>query len=85
MRKTLMIAALGALTLGSTAALADWHKPYIYRQSNGDWLRYEYNDGVCYYTYERYNLTQRPYIYSSGDCSQVNFVTPETTAIVPNY
>ena len=78
MRNYLTIAALGAVLLGSTAALADWHKPYIHRESNGDWTRYEYNDGVCYYTYERYG-SNRPYTYSSGDCSHVSFQTGGTT------
>ena len=80
MRKLLIIAAIGALTLSSSAALADWHKPYVHREQNGDWMRYEYDDGLCYYSYERSGFDQRPYTHSSGDCSHVSF-QPEGGAI----
>jgi len=73
MRKYLAIAAIGVATLSSSAALAQWQNPYVHREQNGDWMRYEYNDGVCYYSYERSGFNQRPYTYSSGDCSHVSF------------
>ena len=76
MRRFLLIATIGALTLGSSAALADWHKPYIHRESNGNWTYYTYDDGVCHYSYERYAPAQAE-TYSSGDCSRIDFVTPD--------
>ena len=76
MRKVLLIASVAALTLGSSAALADWHTPYIYRESNGGWTHYTYDDGICHYSYERYSSGQAQ-TYSSGDCSHVSFVAPD--------
>lgn len=72
MRKFLAIAAIGAVTMSSSVALAQSQNPYVHREQNGDWMRYEYNDGLCYYSYERSGFNQRPYTYSSGDCSHVS-------------
>lgn len=76
MRKFVAIAAIDAVTLSSSAALAQMSTPYVHREQNGDWMRYEYNDGVCYYSYERNGFNQRPYTYSSGDCSRAS-IQPE--------
>jgi hypothetical protein len=79
MSRHLILAAIGALTLTSSAALADWHKPYIHRESNGDWTHYEYNDGVCYYSYERNG--SEVHNYKSGDCSHVIFRSDSATPL----
>ena len=79
MRRHLVIAAIGALTLSSTAALADWHNPTIYREANGDWLKFEYNDGQCYHTFERSGTSQ--HAYSSGDCTHVMFQSDQATPL----
>ena len=80
MRKYLAMAAIRAVTLSSSAALAQMNKPYVHREQNGDWMRYEYNDGLCYYSYERSGFNQRPYTYSSGDCSRAN-IDPEGSTV----
>ena len=79
MRKALLVAAISALALSSTAALADWRNPYIYRESNGDWLKFEYNDGQCYHTFERNGAEH--HAYSSGDCSHVMFQSDQATPL----
>ena len=79
MRTHLVITAIGALLLSSTAALADWRNPYIYRESNGDWQKFEYNDGQCYHTYERSGTSQ--HASSSGDCSHVTFQSDQATPL----
>ena len=81
MRTHIIIAAIGAVALGSSAALAQWHSPYVHREQNGDWMRYEYNDGICYYSYERNGFNQRPYTTSSGDCSHANIEPPESAPV----
>ena len=80
MRNYLAIAAIGVVALSSSAALAQMSNPYVHREQNGDWMRYEYNDGVCYYSYERSGFNQRPYTYSSGDCSHAA-IAPEGSTV----
>ena len=79
MRKRLLVTAIGVLVLSSSTALADWRNPYIYRESNGDWLKFEYNDGRCYHTFERSGASQ--HAYSSGDCSHVMFQSDQATPL----
>ncbi len=81
MRKHVLVTAIGVLVLSSSAALADWRNPYIYRESNGDWLKFEYNDGQCYHTFERSGTSQ--HAYSNGDCSHVMFQSDQARPLYP--
>ena len=45
--------ALASVIASSLPAAADWHKPYIYRESNGSWTNVRYDDGICNYYFSR--------------------------------
>ena len=63
MRLNLKLSVLGCALAGviasSLPAAADWHKPYIYRESNGSWTNVRYDDGVCNYYFSRNTLRQQ--------------------------
>jgi opacity protein-like surface antigen len=67
---TLLGCALAGAIAASSAA-ADWHSPYIYRETNGSWTNIKYDDGVCYYYFSHNSYDNRTNINKSGDCSRV--------------
>ena len=68
------------LTAYSTAAMADWNNPYVYRESHGDWTNVEYNDGICHYKYSYNAADEQTNLNRWGDCSHVA-IGPDGTAI----
>jgi len=76
MRSYLALAVLGGCALtGATAyspaALADWHSPHIYRETNGDWTNVEYDDGICHYKYSHDASDNETHVNRWGDCSRI--------------
>jgi opacity protein-like surface antigen len=57
--------------IAATSAAADWHSPYIYKESNGSWTNITYDDGVCYYYYSHNAYDNRTNVNKSGDCSRL--------------
>jgi len=64
MRANLMVSVLGCALAGaitaSTAAMADWHSPYFYRETNGSWTNVTYDDGICRYRYSHNTYDNQP-------------------------
>jgi hypothetical protein len=74
MRKYFAISAgctLAGVMLFSVGAAADWHQPYVYRETSGSWTNVEYNDGVCHYYYSYNAYDQNMKLNRYGDCSHV--------------
>jgi hypothetical protein len=75
MRLNLKLSMLGCALAGviasSLPAAADWHKPYIYRESNGSWTNVRYDDGVCNYYFSRNSYDNNMHLNKYGDCSHV--------------
>lgn len=67
------------LAVSSSAALADWNNPYVYRESYGNWTNVEYNDGTCHYWYSHNAADQHTNLNRWGDCSHVA-IGPDGTA-----
>ena len=63
--------ALASVIASSLPAAADWHKPYIYRESNGSWINVRYDDGVCNYYFSHNSYDNKTNLSKSGDCSHV--------------
>ena len=38
---------LAGVISAASPAVADWHSPYIYRETSGTWTNVQYDDGVC--------------------------------------
>jgi len=68
------------LTVCSSAAMADWNNPYVYRESHGDWTNVEYNDGICHYRYSYNVADEQTDLDRWGDCSHVA-IRPDGTAV----
>jgi hypothetical protein len=75
MRLNLKLSVLGCALAGviasSLPAAADWHKPYIYRESNGTWTNVRYDDGVCNYYFSHNSYDNNTHLNKYGDCSRV--------------
>jgi len=75
MRANLMVSVLGCALAGaitaSTAAMADWHSPYFYRETNGSWTNVTYDDGICRYRYSHNTYDNQTYLNKYGDCSRI--------------
>jgi opacity protein-like surface antigen len=70
-RAILGCCALTGVALSSSAAMADWHSPHIYRETNGDWTNVEYDDGVCHYKYSHNSWDNQTNVNRWGDCSRI--------------
>jgi hypothetical protein len=68
---TLAGCVLTGATLYSPPAVADWHSPHFYRETNGTWTNAEYDDGVCHYKYSHNSWDQETHLNRWGDCSRV--------------
>jgi hypothetical protein len=76
MRPNAKISVLGcalAGVIGSSlpAASADWHKPYIYRETSGSWTNVRYDDGICNYYYAHNSYDNQTKLNKYGDCSHI--------------
>ena len=64
MRLNFTLPLLGCTLAGvispASPAMADWHSPYIYRETSGTWTNVHYDDGVChyYYSHNTYDTTR---------------------------
>lgn len=64
-------AVAGSIASSSPAAAADWHKPYIYRETSGSWTNVRYDDGICNYYYSHNSYDNQTKLNKYGDCSHV--------------
>lgn len=75
MRLDLKLSMLGCALAGaissSSPAAANWHKPYIYRETSGSWTNVQYDDGICHYYYSHNSYDNKTNMNKSGDCSHV--------------
>ena len=75
--------ALAAAT--PTAALADWHNPYIYRETSGSWTNVTYDDGICRYRYSHNTYDNETYLNKYGDCSRIAVGPDGLATPIPMY
>jgi hypothetical protein len=75
MRLTITVSMLGcalaSALASSSPATADWHNPYIYRETSGSWTNVQYDDGVCHYYYSHNSYDNQTNLNKYGDCSHV--------------
>ena len=57
--------------LYSPAAMADWHNPYVYRESHDEWTNVHYDDGVCEYKFAHNSWDNETHVNRWGDCARV--------------
>jgi hypothetical protein len=62
---------LAGVISAASPAIADWHSPYIYRETSGTWTNVRYDDGVCHYYYSHNTYDNYTSLNKSGDCSRV--------------
>jgi len=81
MRLKFTLAMLGAIAaaLSASAAMADWHSPYIHRESDGSWINVHYDDGVCSYYFSHNSYDNQTNLNKYGDCSRI-MITPDGMA-----
>ena len=84
MRVNFRLSVLGCALAGaisaSTAAMADWHSPYVYRETNGSWTNVTYDDGICRYYFSHNSYDGQTNLNKYGDCSRV-MVGPDGVAM----
>jgi opacity protein-like surface antigen len=89
MRANLMVSVLGCALAGaitaSTAAIADWHSPYFYRETNGSWTNVTYDDGICRYRYSHNAYDYQTYLNKYGDCSRIAVGPDGLATPIPMY
>src|SRR5690242_20520727 len=66
-----MLGAVAGALFASAAAMADWHSPYIHRESDGSWTNVHYDDGVCSYYYAHNSYDNHTKLNKYGDCSRI--------------
>jgi hypothetical protein len=77
--------ALAGAISTSVPAMADWHSPYIHRETSGTWTNVEYDDGVCKYYFSHNSYDNETKFNKYGDCSRVA-IGPDGTAMpIPMY
>ena len=84
MRCGLLISLVGGvvanIAVASAPALADWHSPYVYRETSGTWTNVEFDDGVCHIYYSHNTYDNNTKVNRSGDCSNVA-IGPDGTPV----
>ncbi|HMF26260.1 MAG TPA: hypothetical protein VKG24_29635 [Pseudolabrys sp.] len=68
---TMLGCALAATISASSSAMADWHTPNFYRQTNGTWTNIHYDDGICSYYYSHNSYDNQTNLNKYGDCSGI--------------
>ncbi|HZP69842.1 MAG TPA: hypothetical protein VFB29_07845 [Pseudolabrys sp.] len=63
--------ALAGAIASSVPAAADWHNPYVYRETSGSWTNVTYDDGVCRYYYSHNSYDNQMKLNKYGDCSRI--------------
>lgn len=73
MRSYFMLSVVGCTLAGaaSVPAMADWHSPYIHRETSGSWTNVQYDDGVCRFYYSHNTYDNNTNVNRWGDCSHV--------------
>src|SRR5262249_51650153 len=64
---TMVGCALAAAISASSSAMADWHTPNFYRQTNGTWTNIHYDDGICNYYYSHNSYDNQTNLNKYGD------------------
>ncbi|HEY6022722.1 MAG TPA: hypothetical protein VIV34_00925 [Pseudolabrys sp.] len=72
--------ALAGAVLASAPVFADWHSPYVYRETSGSWTNVEFDDGVCHIYYSHNDYDNNTKIDRRGDCSRVA-IGPDGTPV----
>ena len=88
MRADLKFSLLGcavAAAITSTAAMADWHSPYIYRETSGSWTNVKYDDGICRYYYSHNTYDNQTNLNKYGDCSRIAIGPDGLATPIPMY
>src|SRR5262249_61085846 len=84
MRAKLTLTVLGCALAGaisaSTAAMADWHSPYFYRETNGSWTNVTYDDGICRYYFSHNSYDGQTNLNKYGDFSRIA-IGPDGAAV----
>ena len=75
----LCYALAGAIPFPSVAA--EWHSPYIYRETSGSWTNMSYDDGICRYSYSHNSYGNETSVKKSGDCSRLA-IAPDGTPML---
>ena len=76
---TLAMLCAVAAALSASAAMADWHSPYIHRESDGSWVNVHYDDGVCSYYFSHNSYDNQTNLNKYGDCSRI-MIAPDGMA-----
>jgi hypothetical protein len=79
-RLTVVGCALAGAISASTAAMADWHSPYFYRETNGSWTNVTYDDGICRYYFSHNSYDGQTNLNKYGDCSRIA-IGPDGAAV----
>ena len=88
MRVKFTLSVLGCALAGaiaSSAAMADWHSPYIYRETSGSWTNVTYDDGICRYYYSHNAYDGQTNLNKYGDCSRVAIGQDGLATPIPMY
>ena len=65
--------------------MADWHSPYLYRETNGSWTNVTYDDGICRYRYSHNTYDNQTYLNKYGDCSRIAVGPDGLATPIPMY
>jgi hypothetical protein len=97
MRSYFMISMVGC-TLACAAsisapAMADWHSPYVHRETSGSWTNIEFDDGVCHIYFAHNSYDNNTKVERRGDCSRVVigpdgmpvYATPMPAPVIRRY
>jgi hypothetical protein len=89
MRAKLTLTVVGCALAGaisaSTVAMADWHSPYIYRETSGSWTNVTYDDGICRYYYSHNAYDGQTNLNKYGDCSRIAIGPNGLAQPIPMY
>jgi len=55
----------------SPAMANSWHHPNVFEESNGGYMNYSYDDGLCHYTYWYSEWEKHAQASRYGDCSHL--------------
>jgi hypothetical protein len=62
---------VSAPLLASPAMANSWHHPNVFEESNGGYMNYSYDDGICHYTYWYSEWEKHAQASRYGDCSHL--------------
>jgi hypothetical protein len=72
MRATSILGLLAAATMFAAPASANsWHSPTVYEETNSDYSKYSYDDGLCQYRYYYNTFEKHAQASRYGDCTHL--------------